>query len=136
MMGNLYLDLGGDLGVSPSGGIAIAEGDVLSRQRVIRRLVSLFRVVKPDGTVLDGDYIEDNAYGTVLGRFIGSAPGPVDFDGMETNVRAALSAEHSVAQTQPPTINFALYSDGVLIQISYTSAYTGKPVAPINLLVS
>jgi len=135
-MGNLYLDLGGDLQQSPSGGIAIAESDVLSRQRVIRRICSLLRVVKSDGSVLDGDYMEDNAYGTVLGRFVGAAPGQPDIDGMETNVRAALCLEHSVAQTQPCTILFALYPNGVLITISYASAYTGKPVAPINLLVS
>lgn len=135
-MGNLYLDLGGDIQVSPSGGLAIAEGDVLSRQRVIRRLCSLIRQVNPDGTVLDGDYLEDNAYGTVLGRFVGSAPGRPDFDGMEASVRAALAAEHSVAQTQPPTINFALYTNGVRVTISYMSAYTGQPVAPLTLLVS
>jgi hypothetical protein len=132
----MYLDLGGDLAQSPSGGIAIAEGDVLSRQRVIRRLCSLNFVTLPNGTVLDGDYLEDSAYGTVLGRFVGSAPGQPDIDGMESNVRAALAAEHSVAQTQPITITFAIYSDGVLITIAYSSAYTGKPVAPITLLVS
>lgn len=135
-MGNLYLDLGGDLQVSPSGGLAIAEGDVLSRQRVIRRLCSLNFIRSLDGTVLCGDYLEDQDYGTVLGRFIGAAPGQPDIDGMETNVRRALAAEHSVAQTQPPIIVFALYNNGVLITISYTSAYTGKPVAPVSLLVA
>lgn len=135
-MGNMYLDLGGDLQVSPSGGIAIAEGDVLSRQRVIRRLCSLVRVVEPDGSVLDGDYLEDLKYGTELGRFVGSSPGQPDIDGMEAQARAALKSEDSVAKTQPATITFKLYSDGVRMLINYTSAYTGKPVAPITLLVS
>lgn len=135
-MGNLYLDLGGDLQQSPSGSIAIATGDVLSRQRVIRRLCTIGRQLKPNGTVVLGEYLEDQDYGTILGVFVGSAPGQLDFDGMETNVRTALSLEASVSQTQPPVITFALYQDGVLITVAYTSAYTGKAVAPISLLVT
>ncbi|MDB5093525.1 MAG: hypothetical protein JWO85_1626, partial [Candidatus Eremiobacteraeota bacterium] len=59
-----------------------------------------------------------------------------DLDSMETSVRAALAAEDSVSKTQPVKIDFMIFPDGVRITISYTSAYTGKPVAPITLFVN
>lgn len=133
-MGGLSLDINGDIDISPSGGIATADGDVYSRQRVIRRLVTNMRVVQDDGSILDPDYVYDTTYGTRLGRAVGAAPTQSDLDLIEQSVRTALAAEDTVLQSSPPVINFTIVSDGIRVAISYTAAQSGQPVA-IALLV-
>lgn len=133
-MGGLSLDLGGDLGISPSGGVATSDGDVYSRQRVIRRLATNLRIVNDDGSILDCDYLFHDGYGTRLGRAVGDAPSQADLDVIEDSVRKALAAEDTVSQTDPPVINFTIVADGIRLTISYVSALSNKPVS-IAILV-
>ena len=134
-MGCLSMDIGGDLNVSPRGGFGIADGDVLSRQRVMRRLVTCIREVAPNGEVLDGDYLFDQDYGTRLGRMVGASPTQADLDAVEQSVRIALAAEDSVSQVDPPVIQFTRVTSGLRVVVSYVAAQSNTPVAPISLLI-
>jgi hypothetical protein len=75
-VGDLSLDWGSDLGASPSGDFAVASGELLSRQRVVRRLLNNKRLVLDDGEILSADYLYDSEFGESLGRRIGSDVGP------------------------------------------------------------
>lgn len=137
-MADFSLPWGDDLAISPSGGILLIDGDVLARERVIRRLCSNPRTVLDDGTVLDPDHLLHPAFGAGLGRVVGrsvSLAGRADLDEIETAIRNTLRAEPSVSQEQPPQITLIVVHGGVRAVIAYTSATTGQPIALPALLV-
>lgn len=137
-MADFSLPWGDDLAISPSGGLLLVDGDVLTRERVIRRLCSNPLTVLDDGTVLDPDYLLHPTFGAGLGRVVGSSislSARTDLDAIETAIRNTLRAEPTVSQEQPPNITLIVVHGGVRAVIAYTSATTGQTITLPALLI-
>jgi hypothetical protein len=105
------LQWGGDLSLSPTGDILLADGGILSQQRVLRRLLT--------NTT---DYIWQPNYGAGLGQFVGQANVARTATGV---IYAQLVNEASVSQLPLPMVNVQpLAGDIVLAGITYTDAVT------------
>jgi hypothetical protein len=112
-MADLALQFGGDLSVNPTGDIALADGQVLTEQRVLRRLLT-----NP------GDYIWQLSYGAGLGQFVGLPGAPAAING---TTRAQILQEAAVAQTPAPVVATTGSVDGtVTLTIRYADAATGQ----------
>jgi hypothetical protein len=112
-MVDLALQVGGDLSVGPTGDLAVADGTMLTQQRVLRRLVT-----NP------GDYIWQLSYGAGLGRFVGQPGAPAAIGGV---TRAQLLQEAAVASSPPPVVTAVAGNDGTVITaLTYTDATTGQ----------
>lgn len=108
--------MGADLSVGSGGDLAIAQGDVLVRERVLRRLL----------TNRSG-YIWQLDYGGGLAAAVGM---PVDLASIAATVRDQLGREAAVARIPAPTIAAAGAPDGtVTLTITYSDASTGTAVA-------
>jgi len=90
-MPDLFHQWGSDLSLSPTGDLALANGPDLTRQRVLRRLLTN-----------QGDYIWQLDYGAGLPGFVGQPANPA---GIAALVRGQIFQEPSVAQTPEPVIN-------------------------------
>lgn len=112
-MADLALQLGGDLSVSPTGDLALAEGAALTQQRVLRRLLTNA-----------GDYIWQPDYGAGLGMFVGQPGAPAAIVGV---TRSQLLQEAAVAPSPPPVVTAQIADDGtVLTTLTYADAATAQ----------
>jgi hypothetical protein len=105
-MADASLVWGGDLSVSAAGDIGLCNGPALTRQRVLRRLLT-----NPN------DYIWEPTYGGGLGQFVGRA---ADARVIEGSIRTQMFNEVSVAHQPEPIVATDVFSDGsVVVGISY-----------------
>jgi phage baseplate assembly protein W len=112
-MADLALQFGGDLAVGPTGDLVVAEGAILTQQRVLRRLLT-----NP------GDYIWQLNYGAGLGRFVGQPGAPAAIAGI---ARTQLLQETGVSVTPAPVIKAKAMNDGtVTLSLSYADAANGQ----------
>jgi len=112
-MVDLALQIGGDLALGPTGDLALADGPLLTKQRVLRRLLT-----NP------GDYIWQLSYGAGLGRFVGQPSAPAAIAGV---TRAQLLQEAGVAPSPPPAVTSTAGNDGtVMTSLIYTDAATAQ----------
>lgn len=112
-MADLALTFGGDLAFGNGGDLAVAEGQALTEQRVLRRLLT-----NP------GDYIWQLSYGAGLGRFVGAAGPAGTVAGL---ARAQLGNEARVAASPPPQIAVDTTNPvGLVLTITYQDAVTGR----------
>lgn len=112
-MADLSLRFGGDLAIGPTGDLAFAETQVLTQQRVLRRLLT-----NP------GDYIWQLGYGAGLGRFIGQPGVPDLISGV---IRTQMLLEPEVMQSPAPAVLASVADDGtVMASVNYVDAVTGQ----------
>jgi hypothetical protein len=112
-MGDLALQFGGDLAVSPTGDLALVDGAALTEQRVLRRLLTNA-----------GDYIWQLNYGAGLGQFVGQPGAVAAITGV---ARAQLRLEAAVAATPAPMVSAAAANDTtVTLSVQYADAATGQ----------
>jgi phage baseplate assembly protein W len=117
-MTDFSLEWSGDLILTvPKGGITLVSDADLTRQRLIRRLLT-----NP------GDYIFDTNYGAGLGRFIGSPINVNDISGL-VNEQALL--ENTVDEVISVTVN----SDNIGY-VNCTIIYTDKSDTGIQQILS
>jgi len=110
-MADLALAFGGDLAVGPTGDLAVADGTVLTQQRVLRRLLTN-----------TGGYIWQLSYGAGLAQFVGQPRAPAAMQGV---ARSQILQESAVANSPPPSITANGESDGtVTLSIVYTDGAT------------
>lgn len=112
-MPDLSHEFGADIAVAPSGDLALAEGVVLGRQRVLRRLLT-----NP------GDYIWHPEYGAGLARFVGQ---PAAAARIRAVVRSQIFREPAVARSPEPEVE--VRDDGagrVFVSIRYADANSGE----------
>lgn len=111
-MADLALSFGGDLAVGPTGDLALAEGGLLTQQRVLRRLLTNA-----------GDYLWQLSYGAGLGQFVGQPGAPASIAGI---ARSQMLQEAAVAPSPVPTASAQAGGDGtVTLTISYADAASG-----------
>lgn len=110
-MPDLEMTWSGDLSLSPTGDLAIANEPSLGTERVLRRLMT-----NP------GDYIWNPDYGAGLAHFVGR---PVETAGVEALIRAQMALEPAVAQIPEPVITVSSDVTGRLyVQIRYADSTT------------
>lgn len=102
----------GDLGLGATGGLQVADGSLLSRQRILRRLLT-----NP------GDYIWEPDYGAGLPKYIGQK---LDLTALSALIRSQMYLESSVEQQPEPQISLTPILNGVYVQIAYVEAQTGR----------
>jgi phage baseplate assembly protein W len=108
-MADLVLRFGGDLVVGATGDLLLADGETLTQQRVLRRILT-----NP------GDYIWQLDYGAGLAQFIGQPGAPAAIAGV---VRTQIQLERAVAATPAAVVNVAAGDDGIMVlSLSYTNA--------------
>ena len=106
---------GNDLTLTPSGDLATVDGDNLTRERLIRRLM----------TMVNG-YFWHPTYGAGVPQRIGDN---LDANLIEGVVASQVRKEGTVATSPAPEITIAPFLNGVSVYIKYWSAITGKQVA-------
>ncbi|MCB8881717.1 phage tail protein [Acidisoma cellulosilytica] len=105
-MYDLSLDWSGDLSLSPTGGLELSTGANLTRQRLIRRLLT-----NP------GDLLEDLTYGAGLAQYIGL---PVNAGALQALIEEQCLLEDTVESVS----SVKILTDGkgfVSATISYVS---------------
>jgi hypothetical protein len=103
---------GGDLSLTPSGGLATVSGTKEGEQRVLRRILTL-----------QGNDIWEGDYGGNVPALIGSAATP---SAVEGELRVQMLAEAVVAQVPPPTVKVMPFGNGgQAVTIRYVDAATG-----------
>ena len=112
-MADLGLQFGGDLSVSSTGDLALADGSGLTEQRVLRRLLT-------NG----GDYIWQPNYGAGLGQFVGQPGAPAAISGV---ARTQMLLESAVARTPAPVVTTVVDVGGTAtLTLRYADATTGQ----------
>lgn len=98
---------GGDLSLSPTGDIALAEDAELGQQRVLRRLLTNAK-----------DYTWQPGYGAGCGQFVGAT---ADQRAIEGAIRSQIAAETSVSPVPDPQITVDVVAqNSVCVTIAYT----------------
>jgi hypothetical protein len=104
---------GGDIGVTPTGDIAMVSGSDRTTQRVIRKLITAAT------TLTQSDYPWQPLYGAGLGQKVGLAG--TDPRTIQALVKSQLLQEQSVVSVPTPTVTVTQVADGIFeIDCSYT----------------
>jgi hypothetical protein len=108
-MPDLAHGFGGDLVIGPTGDLALSAGPALTRERVLRRLLT-----NP------GDYLWQLDYGAGLGRFVGQ---PGSAAGIAAVVRGQIFREAAVARAPEPVVAARDdHAGGLAVEIRYADA--------------
>jgi phage baseplate assembly protein W len=119
-MNDLQLTWGSDLTISPTGDLAIIDGQALGQQRIIRRLLTN-----------NGDYVWHPTYGAGLASFVGSPVSPAE---VRAIVRSQIFRERSVAQTPEPIVTVNAASEGNTNTNYVTIEYSDNSVVQAQVL--
>jgi hypothetical protein len=115
-----------DLNLSATGDLGAVDGDDMSQQRVLRRLLTNPAYTDIDGTLTPADYLFHPDYGAGLARFIGST---ASLGEIRAVIQEQLALEAAVAQTPAPVVNLAWRDQSTLAcVIQYYDANSGAPV--------
>ncbi len=107
---------GGDAEWSATGDILLSAGSQMSKERVLRRLLT-----NP------GDYLWHPRYGAGLPREVGAV---ADEPRLAAVIRRQMRQERGVLQEVPPDVTVNVGADGtVTARIRYADSETGEPVA-------
>lgn len=90
-MADMFLEWGGDLGVSASGDLKLVSGNRATDQRIVRRLLTNA-----------GDYVWHSTYGGSLAMAVGA---PVQARRIEAIIRAQLLMEAAVPVSPVPSVD-------------------------------
>ena len=117
---------GSDLNVSASGDLLLADGLELSKQAVLKRLLTNEAQYDTSGNCISpADYIWESEYGAGLPQRVGTLLNLPEITGL---IRSQMSLEQYVAQTPEPVISVQQIPNGVAAQIYYTEAQSGQQV--------
>lgn len=117
----IYQDYGNDLLVNANGDLQTADEEVLSNQRIIRRLITIPISVSPIP-----DYLQQPTYGCGLGQFIGQLLTPEIFNQITGLITSQMYLETSVAQNPPPVIQITGLPNIINCTITYNNLLTNK----------
>ncbi|MGR3717180.1 MAG: hypothetical protein ACU0B1_10575 [Thermohalobaculum sp.] len=113
-MADLALAFGGDLALTASGDLLLAEDDAAVEQRIMRRLLTY-----------PGALIWHQEYGAGLGGAVGR---PTQGGGLRSAIYAQLQLEARVATSPLPTVSLLAQQDGVVFcSIEYVSVDSMLP---------
>ena len=125
-MSDLYHYWGGDLNLSATGGLLLADSVELSKQAILRRLLTNPAQYDTNGNVtVPGDYLWHPEYGAGLPSYIGRT---LDEPAITALIRSQMYLEASVLHDPEPVISLRQIPNGLSVQISYTESESGDPV--------
>jgi hypothetical protein len=116
---DIYLDIDNDIPATAAGDFDITTGSVLTKQRILRRLLT-----NP------GSYIWHPDYGAGLGQFVGKPMSPSTVDEITGRIRSQMFKENAVSKTKPPEISVSQDStnpNNLVIYILYYDANLNVP---------
>jgi hypothetical protein len=119
---------GGDLAVSSSGDIYVADQMTTGEQRVLRRLLTNQQLKDSSNQPqASADYIFHPTYGAGLPRMVGM---PVDIAATNAVIVAQMAKEQAVARLPLPVIQVTPFSNGngLNANIAYNDASSLTPV--------
>lgn len=103
---------GEDLNVSASGDISVVDGDDLTIERILRRLMTVA-----------GDYIWNLNYGAGVPQRVGQT---LDTAAIEALIRSQMALESTVARNPAPMITVYEILNGMSVYILFYSSSTGE----------
>jgi hypothetical protein len=103
-MSTLYLELGSDFVLTPSGSLLMASGWDEVRQRIERLIFTNAAGFQSDGTPILAQYIFDPAYGLSAGARVGDLVTNPLINEMTSIIYQGILADPGVDPTQPPVI--------------------------------
>lgn len=118
-MADLWHDMGGDLSLTASGDLRLADGADATRQRVLRRLLTN-----------SGGYIWHGSYGAGLARFVGAAGAALR---IAATIRRQLRLERGVGQVPAPAVDVAADALGT---VTATVRYADQAGGQVTLQVA
>jgi hypothetical protein len=115
---------GGDIAVSPSGDLALADISLTGLQRVYRRLMTNPQLLDIAGNVIaTGDNLAHQTYGAGVGRKVGS---PQSLQATKALIVGQMLQESAVAPSPAPNVTLTPLYNGLSAAIQYTDANTAK----------
>lgn len=129
-MPDLSLDFGGDLQFGPGGDLMLADGLMLTNQRLARRFFTNPAVPGPDGKpIAKPDYIFHPDYGGGVGALVDGTYTPQTLKQIQSRMLAQTRMEATVLQSPPPTVTLTDLGGGELYaDVKYTAA-PGQPTS-------
>lgn len=116
---------GGDLSVSASGDLLLADQSTTGTQRVYRRLLTNPALSDSAGNpVASADYTWHPTYGAGVPRKIGS---PGNVPATKALIKGQMLLESAVARSPAPTITLTQTNNTVSASIKYVDANTAAP---------
>jgi hypothetical protein len=120
MSTEIYQDYGNDL-VLDKGDLAIASDELLSNQRIVRRLLTVpIEVFNPP------DYLDHPTYGAGLGKFIGKNATTDVVNEIKGIITAQMYLEPTVGKNPAPKIEIAGLPNQLNCRIEYTNLLIDK----------
>lgn len=111
-------NFGNDISLNSVGDITQSDGAELSKQSIIRRLLT-----NP------GEYIWHPTYGAGIGRFVGENLSSANFDEIKNLIVSQMLMEETVAQSPLPVITLQAQNGSVLVcDITYYDAVLKNPL--------
>lgn len=134
-MADLYLDFGTDLNFAPNGDLQVADGAILTNQRMARRFFTNPQELDTAGKVVaKGDYIFHPEYGAGLGRYVGSLGNPTIQRQIELLIAGQARLEPAVAPLPLPSASSVLRPTGELdVILTYAARQSGQVQAGFSL---
>lgn len=122
---DLFQYYGGDLSVSASGDLLLADQPTTGTQRVYRRLLTNPQLSDANGNpVASADYTWHPTYGAGVPRKVGS---PGNIPATKALIKGQMLLESAVAAQPPPTITLTQTNNTVSATIQYVDANTATP---------
>jgi hypothetical protein len=122
---DLYHYYGGDLSVSPSGDLALADQQTTGTQRIYRRLLTNPALNDAAGNAIaSADYTWHPPYGAGVPRKVGS---PGNVGAAKALIKGQMLLEKAVARQPAPQIDIAQVNNAVSTTIKYIDANTATP---------
>lgn len=116
----IYLELGEDLVVSPSGGILMASGWDQIRQRIMRRLFTNPELKLADGEIIPADYIFDKDYGIGINQLIDEPITSTFLSNLTRRIKQGVMVDEGVDASKDPAIDYFVANQSVYVQITVT----------------
>jgi hypothetical protein len=124
-MPDLFHYYGGDLSVSASGDLLLADTTATGTQRIYRRLLTNPQLSNSSGnSVASADYTWHPTYGAGVPRKVGS---PGNVPATRALIKGQMLLEAAVAPSPAPVINLTQTNNAVSAEIQYTDANTATP---------
>lgn len=118
---------GGDLDVSPTGDLLVADATTTGEQRVYRRLLTNPALTDATGdTTASADYIFHPDYGAGVPRAVGR---PEDIEKTKSLIKKQMALEATVARSPAPQVSLTADGNQLSAVIQYNDAQTKAPVA-------
>lgn len=122
---DIYHFWGGDLSVSPSGDLLLADQPTTGTQRVYRRLLTNPALSDSAGNpVASADYMWHPSYGAGVPRKVGS---PGNVPATKALIKGQILLESAVAVQPAPTITLTQTNNTVSATIQYVDANSATP---------